>query len=183
MNMLNLKLFTLIAMFLYLLTSTAGAGSFRTVDDKEIMNMVEEGIHLIKDKGEKAFIDINKKHGRFNKDNLLLYVYDANVTMLAHPKLPGYRGRHLKGTADVSGKKFRDELVNKGLEGGGWTNYTYKDHGDHGLHFKKVYSKSLNHEGKDYIVAAETFVHEQTDKYLNEVKEHGHKNSHEADHH
>ena len=175
----SLKIFSIVSTILLLLTAIAVGGSFRDVDDKEIMNIVKEGVELIQSEGEEAFSVINKRESRFNKDNLLLSVYDSKVTLMAHPNLLIYIGKNFKGTHDVQGKKFRDEIVEKGLKGGGWTKYVYKDHKNHGLHFRKVYSNAVEHDGRKYIVAAETTVHEKTEEFLNEKKEHGHKDNHD----
>jgi signal transduction histidine kinase len=166
-----------------LLTAIATGGTFRHVDDEEIVSIVQEGIELLKHKGKEAFSDINKRNGRFNRDNLLLYVYDTDVTLMAHPKMVRHIGKNLKGSPDVEGKKYRDEIVEKGLKGGGWTMYTYQEHEGHGLHFRKVYSNIVEHNGIKYIVAAETMLHEKTEAFMAEQKEQGHKQDHEDEHH
>ncbi|UCH45230.1 MAG: cache domain-containing protein [Nitrospiraceae bacterium] len=183
MVILSLRMLMILSTTLIVLTTIANGGTYREVDDQEVKNLVQEGIDLIQDKGDLAFSIISKRNGRFNRDNLLLYVYDDEVTLCAHPTVKSRIGSNLKGTKDVEGNMFRDEIVEKGLRGGGWSTYVYKDHVGHGLHFKRVYSDSLDHNGKKYIVAAETLVHEKTDIFLSEQEKHSDKDISDDKHH
>jgi len=86
--------------------------------------------------------------------SLYVFVYDANINMIAHPNTD-LVGRNFKGRADVRGKKFRDEIVAQALsKGKGWTDYHYQKPGETGIFLKTTYcEKVVGSDGKIYIVA------------------------------
>jgi signal transduction histidine kinase len=108
---------------------------------------------LLAEKGDDALAVIGKKDGEFHKGELYAFIYDENVKMLAHPEKPELVGQSFKGKPDMKGKKFRDEIVEKALAGGGWTEYSYQKPGATGIHKKKVLSKLAKFKDKKYVVA------------------------------
>jgi polar amino acid transport system substrate-binding protein len=90
---------------------------------------------------------------------LYAFVYDAEVTMVAHPK-KDLVGRSFKGKPDVRGKKFRDELVDGAVKGGTtWVAYTYQKPGEAGVHPKSTFAKVVKgSDGTRYVVCAGMYL-------------------------
>lgn len=124
-----------------------------TITEKDVMDMLDKAVKLLKEKGDDALKVISTPDGDFQDGALYAFVYDENVTILAHPEKPALVGQNFKGKPDVKGKKFRDEIVAKALAGGGWTEYMYTMPDTLGIFKKKVYSKVAEKNGKKYIVA------------------------------
>ena len=90
---------------------------------------------------------------------LYAFVYDTNVTLVAHAANPLIIGTSFKGKPDVAGKNFRDEIVAGALEHGtGWEDYIYTKPDQSGLYFKTTYYKlTAGSDSKQYIVCAGRF--------------------------
>ncbi len=127
--------------------------SDETITEKDLMEMLEKAVKLLKEKGDEGLKEISVTKGEFHHGALYAFVYDENVNIIAHPEKPGLIGQNFKGKPDAKGRKFRDEIVAKALEGGGWTEYIYSKPDSTGLFVKKVYSKLAEKDGKKYIVA------------------------------
>jgi hypothetical protein len=85
--------------------------------------------------------------------SLYSFVYDTTATMIAHPTNASLVGVSLKGKADVTGKKFRDEIIASALEnGGGWVDYVYTKPDQGGLYQKTTYFKLCTGSKGDYFV-------------------------------
>lgn len=93
-----------------------------------------------------------------DKDNpeLYVYVYDTNITFVAHADNPTLNGFDFKGKADVTGKKFADETVAGAIKNGtGWVDYVWTNPAKSGLYHKTAYYKlTRGSDGKQYIVCA-----------------------------
>lgn len=87
---------------------------------------------------------------------LYVYVYDTNVTFIAHADNPTLNGFDFKGKTDASGKKFADETVKAALENGtGWEDYIWTNPAKSGLYYKTAYYKlTRGSDGNQYIVCA-----------------------------
>jgi signal transduction histidine kinase len=128
---------------------------FAQTTEKDVISLVKQGVAVIEKNGVAGIKAIGKKNGDFVKGTLYAFAYDTNVVMVAHPIKPHLVGRSYKGKPDVKGKKFRDEIVSKALNGGGWTTYVYQKPKTKGLFNKKAYSLlAVTKDGKKYIVAA-----------------------------
>jgi polar amino acid transport system substrate-binding protein len=92
---------------------------------------------------------------KFNPE-LYVYVYDTNVTFVAHADNPTLNGFNFKGKADVSGKKFADETVAGAIKNGtGWLDYIWTNPAKSGLYYKTAYYRlTRGSDGKQYIVCA-----------------------------
>ncbi len=97
------------------------------------------------------------EHPYKNRDNPTEYVfvYDANVTIVAHPKSK-LIGKSYRGIPDFKGKMFRDEIVEGALaDGTGWVNYVYQKPGAKGLKPKKTFFKLVKgSDGEKYVVCS-----------------------------
>ena len=85
------------------------------ISDEDVKSHVAKAVMLIKNKGDEALKEIGKKEGEFHQGELYVFVYDENVTMLAHPVKPTLVGKNFKGKPDIQGKAFRDEIVENAL--------------------------------------------------------------------
>jgi polar amino acid transport system substrate-binding protein len=87
---------------------------------------------------------------------LYVYVYDTNVTFVAHADNPMLNGFNFKGKADVTGKKFADETVAGAIKNGtGWMDYVWTNPAKSGLYYKTAYYKlTRGSNGNQYIVCA-----------------------------
>lgn len=138
--------------FLLLLVNVAHA------DSTAVMAMVDKAVALLSEQGDSGLSVIGETNGEFHQGSLYAFVYDTDVNMLAHPVKPTLVGKSYKGKPDVRGKKFRDEIVNQAINGGGWTEYVYQKPGEPGLYQKKVYSQLASHAGNQYVVACGMYV-------------------------
>jgi len=124
------------------------------VTENDVISLVNKAVELVNKDCDLALKKIGTKNGEFHHGSLYVFGYDEDVKMIVHPIKPYLVGRSYKGKPDVKGKKFRDEIVYKGLHGGGWTTYTYQKPGSKGLFRKKTYSKMAICNGKKIVLAA-----------------------------
>jgi len=122
--------------------------------EAEVKAIVEKAVNLVKQDCDQALKKIAEKNGEFHNGSLYVFGYDADVVMVVHPVKAHLVGRSYKGKPDVKGKKFRDEIVSKGLAGGGWTSYSYQKPKTKGIHAKKSYSSAVMCNDKKIILAA-----------------------------
>jgi signal transduction histidine kinase len=123
------------------------------ITESQVKGMVAKAVKALKDNGEAALKQIGTTDGDFHEGELFAYVYDANVVLVAHPVKPNLVGRKYKGKPDIVGVRFRDMIVANGLNGGGWTRYTYQSHTNPEIIKKQVWSEAVDVNGKKYIVA------------------------------
>ncbi|MBF0101709.1 MAG: cache domain-containing protein [Desulfobacterales bacterium] len=123
------------------------------ITEQDVTGLVEKAVTFLVEKGDEALALIGTPNGEFHKGELYAFVYDENITIIAHPYKPTLVGQNFKGKPDVKGNKFRDEIVAKALNGGGWTEYFYSKPDSAGIFKKRVFSKLAEKNGKKYIVA------------------------------
>jgi polar amino acid transport system substrate-binding protein len=90
---------------------------------------------------------------------LYVFVYDTNVTMVAHAANIRLVGENYRGKTDVSGKRFRDEIVAGALANGtGWVDYIYINPAETGLYYKKTYYQLVRgSDAREYVVCSGTY--------------------------
>jgi polar amino acid transport system substrate-binding protein len=131
--------------------------SKKNVSDEKIIRLVNLTSSSIENDALGTFKRISAgEHPFKDKDNPALYVfvYDTDVNMVAHADNPKLVWMNFMGKMDVSGKKFRDEIVAGAIRNGtGWVDYVYTSPAEGGLYYKTTYYK-LTHgsDGKMYIV-------------------------------
>ncbi|MBN1455801.1 MAG: transporter substrate-binding domain-containing protein [Methanomicrobia archaeon] len=106
-------------------------------------------------------------HGTFHEINLgedpyknrthqelYIFVYDTNVTMVADADNIKLVGVTCSGKTDVTGKPFRDEIVAGALQNGsGWVEYLYINPVETGLYLKKTYYQLIRgSDGQQYVI-------------------------------
>ncbi len=105
--------------------------------------------------GTLARIDAGE-HPYMDEENpdLYVFVYDAEVNLVADAGSPGLSGHSMKGKADVSGKLFRDDLVSGALaNGAGWIDYIWTNPAEGGLFYKTTYYRLVTgSDGAKYVV-------------------------------
>jgi signal transduction histidine kinase len=137
------------------------AASTETVTEKEVMDLVNAAVQLIKTEGMAAIDKIGDPSGKFYipSKSLYIFVYDQDCVIKAHPFKPTLVGRSYKGKPDVRGKKFRDEIVQKAMtDGSGWTVYSYVQPNTPGIFQKKVFGKHVVVGKNNFIVCCGMYI-------------------------
>lgn len=88
--------------------------------------------------------------------SLYSFVYDIDLTVVAHATNASIIGVNFKGKTDAAGKAFRDEILAGALESGtGWVDYIYTKPDKSGLYQKTTYYKLITaSNSKQYIVCS-----------------------------
>ena len=91
-------------------------------------------------------------------DNSTLYsfVYDIDLTVVAHATNEEIIGINFKGKPDAAGKLYRDEILAGALENqSGWVDYIYTKPDNSGLYRKSSYYKLVTgSNGQQYIACS-----------------------------
>ncbi|MCX6677801.1 MAG: transporter substrate-binding domain-containing protein [Methanothrix sp.] len=129
------------------------------VSDEQIIRLVNLTSSSIESDAAGTFKRISAgEHPFKDKDNPALYVfvYDTDVNIVAHADNPRLVGMNFMGKVDVSGKKFRDEIVAGAIRyRTGWVDYIYTNPAEGGLYYKTTYYKlTRGSDGKLYVVCA-----------------------------
>lgn len=90
---------------------------------------------------------------------LYVFVYDMDLTMVAHADNILLVGNNFKGKTDVTGKPFRDEIKAGALTNGtGWVDYVYVHPVRPNLYYKTTYYRlTQGSDGRSYIVCSGNF--------------------------
>jgi polar amino acid transport system substrate-binding protein len=96
--------------------------------------------------------------------DLYVFVYDTNVTMVAHADNPTLVGQNYHNKTDVTGDPFRDRIVSGALKNTtGWVDYVYTNPTDFNLFTKTTYYRLVRgSDNQDYVVCAGTFKENST---------------------
>lgn len=89
---------------------------------------VEAAIAFYKEHGKEVALEtFSKRDGGFVNEDLYIFVYDPQGTIIAHGGDPALVGEDYTDVQDVDGKHFAREFIKIGPEGGWvdykWTNY------------------------------------------------------------
>jgi len=127
--------------------------------DEAIMQLVNLTATAIEADVAGAFAAINAgEHPYKNRaqQELYVFVYDTNVTMVADADNIKLVGVNFRGKTDVTGKPFRDEIVAGALRNGsGWVEYLYINPVETGLYLKKTYYQLVRgSDGQQYVVCS-----------------------------
>ncbi len=87
---------------------------------------------------------------------LYAFVYDTNLTVVAHPNNPLLVGVNFRGKTDVTGNHYRDEILDGALKNGtGRVDYVYEQPGQMNLYRKTTYYRLVRgSDGTSYIVCS-----------------------------
>ncbi len=130
-----------------------------TIQPDQVTHLVSYTAARLTENATDTITRIN--HGEdpyWDKANPALYVYifDRNVTLVAEADTISSVGSNLKGTTDVTGNPFRDQMVQRALEKhAGWIDYIHENPAEQGIFKKSAYFQLANgSDGNDYIVGA-----------------------------
>ncbi len=118
---------------------------FSAPDDAK--NMVDKAISFYRAHGKARFLEeINNPNGLFRQGDLYAFVYDRNMTMLAHPVKPGLVGENLLNKKDwPGGKYFRREIRDVVLtHNQGWVDYEYDNPANGQKEPKTTYAEAVD---------------------------------------
>jgi polar amino acid transport system substrate-binding protein len=132
------------------------------IGDEEVIRLVNLTAAAIASDAPGTFQKISAgEHPYKDETNQALYVfaYDTNVTVVAHAVNIRLVGENYRGKTDVSGKRFRDEIVAGALANGtGWVDYIYINPAETGLYYKKTYYQLVRgSDAREYVVCSGTY--------------------------
>ena len=142
---------------LLLLTLTANFAAAQTAD--EVTALVQQTKADIENNALQTLARVNRaEHPYKDKDNpaLYIFVFDTDLTVVAHAIKTKVIGKNVKGKPDIKGKKFRDEMLEKALkDGSGWVDYYFKNPKTGQEEHKNSYFElAKGSDGKNYIVGS-----------------------------
>jgi polar amino acid transport system substrate-binding protein len=137
-----------------------GVGYTRqTFTDNAVMELVNSSAAAIEKNATDTFRRINAGEAPYKdpKDPALYaFVYDLNLTVVAHADNSLSVGMSSKGKTDVTGKPFHDEIYAGALRNGtGWVDYVYMHPVQTNLYYKTTYYRLIRgSDGKSYIACS-----------------------------
>jgi len=140
-----------------------GVGCARpSFTDEEVITLVNTTAAAIEANAPDTFRRISAGEPPYRDPKnpaLYAFVYDTNVTMVAHADNIRLVGVSYRGKTDVSAKPFRDEIVAGALANGtGWEEYIYINPVETGLYYKITYYRlTRGSDGNLYIVCSGNF--------------------------
>ena len=131
----------------------------QNVTDEQVVQLVDRAASDIENDAPGTLKKISAEEPPYkdkNNPELYVFVFDTNVTFVAHADNPTLNGFNFKGKADVTGKRFADETVAGAIKNGtGWMDYVWTNPAKSGLYYKTSYYKlTKGSDGKQYIVCA-----------------------------
>jgi len=156
------KLLSSYLLLFFLLGSASSALCDPEITEKEVLNLIDFTAKAIEKDALHTFKQINNGTHPFKdkaRPTLYVFVYDTNVTGIAHFHNP-LVGLNFKGKGDVFGKKFHDEIVTGGLtKGSGHVVYTFAMPGKKGRRYKKTFYKLVTGSNKkQYVVCCGIYL-------------------------
>jgi PAS domain S-box-containing protein len=122
----------------------------------EARAMVRKAADYYRENGrERLLSEINKPEGEFHKGDLYAFVYDGDMTMLAHPVHAELVGRNKLNQKDwAGGKYFRQEIKEIAhTKGSGWVDYEYENPANKQRDAKTTYFERVD----DLIICAGSY--------------------------
>ncbi|WP_229388148.1 cache domain-containing protein [Methanosarcina sp. DH2] len=131
----------------------------QTFTDDAVVELVNTTAAAIENNTSDTFRRINAGEApyRDHEDpSLYVFVYDVNLTIVAHADNIQVVGKNFKGKTDVTGKPFRDEILEGALKNGtGWVDYIYMHPVQTNLYYKTTYYRlTQGSDGNSYIVCS-----------------------------
>ncbi len=127
------------------------------LSDEVVIQLVNLTATAIETDVQGTFLEINLGEDPYKNrthQELYVFVYDTNVTMVADADNIKLVGVNCRGKTDVTGKPFRDEIVADALQNGsGWVEYLYINPVETGLYRKKTYYQlARGSDGQQYVI-------------------------------
>lgn len=144
---------------------TASFSAFCAQTNEEVIALVQQTKQAIEKNALQTLARVNRaEHPYKNKDNpsLYIFVFDTDLTVVAHAIKTKVIGKNVKGKPDVKGKKFRDEmLVKVKQDGSGWVDYYFLNPKSRKTEHKTAYVElAKGSDGKEYIVGSGKYYSE-----------------------
>ena len=126
---------------------------------EEVVALVKQTKTAIESNALQTFARVNRaEHPYKNKDNpaLYIFVFDTDLTVVAHAIKTKVIGKNVKGKPDIKGKKFRDEMLKIAKkDGSGWVDYYFLNPKTKKEAHKTAYFElAKGSDGKEYIVGS-----------------------------
>lgn len=142
---------------LMMLVMSMGAASAQT--SEEVTALVKSTRAAIEKNALQTFARINRAEHPYKNENnpaLYVFVFDTNLTVVAHAIKTAVIGKNVKGKPDIKGKKFRDEMLAKAIkDGNGWVDYYFMNPKTKKVAHKTAYFELADgNDGKQYIVGS-----------------------------
>jgi polar amino acid transport system substrate-binding protein len=137
-----------------------GVGCIRqTFTDDAVTGLVNTTAAAIEKNASDTFRRINAGEAPYRDSEdpgLYAFVYDTNMTIVAHADNIQLVGMNLTGKTDVTGKPFHEEILEGALKNGtGWVDYVYMHPVQTNLYYKTTYYRlTQGSDGKSYIVCS-----------------------------
>ena len=124
---------------------------------EEVTALVELTAKAMEKNALQTLARINRaEHPYMDKDNAALYifVFDPDLTLVAHAVKTKLIGLNMRGKPDVKGKKFRDEFLTVTRQSGsGWVDYYFDNPKSKKVEHKTSFVKLVKgSDGKEYII-------------------------------
>ena len=111
--------------------------------DDLVVELVNTTAAAIENNAADTFRRINAGEAPYRNQedpSLYVFVYDMNLTMVAHADNIQVVGENFRGKTDVTGKPFRDDILEGALNNGtGWVDYVYMHPVQANLYYKTTY--------------------------------------------
>lgn len=140
-----------------------GAASAQTAD--EVTALVKQTRAAIENNALQTLARINRAEHPYKNENnpsLYIFVFDTDLTVVAHAIKTAVIGKNVKGKPDSKGKMFRDEmLVKVKQDGSGWVDYYFLNPKTKTEAHKIAYVElARGSDGKEYIVGSGKYYDE-----------------------
>lgn len=138
---------------------SASISTYAAQTNEEVIALVKQTKAAIGKNALQTLARINRaEHPYKNKDNssLYIFVFDTDLTVVAHAIKTKVIGKNVKGKPDIKGKKFRDEMLVKARkDGNGWVDYFFLNPKSKKTEHKTAYIElAKGSDGKEYIVGS-----------------------------
>jgi len=154
-QLLTITKFLLLALFVANL-SLAQTVIYENDETLRLVDLVNEAVHLVENKGEVAFEEFARKNSRWNQGENYIFVIDMEGMIITHPdkKLSGKNQLELK---DINGKPFIRWFIYEvtGKSDNGWSHYLWVKPGQMFPAWKTTYVKlAIAPSGKKYVIGS-----------------------------
>lgn len=130
--------------------------------DDKVIALVETTARAVEKNAPDTFLRINAGEPPYRdikNPALYAFVYDMNLTVVAHADNIRLVGNNFRGKTDVAGRPFRDEILAGAKKNGtGWVEYVYQNPVQTNLFYKTTYYRlTKGSDGNYYIVCSGNF--------------------------
>ena len=143
-HILNVMVFAVIASQCAWSQDPPGASG----EASRIEALVNKAAALVESKGKAAFTQFRQRGTEWWSDDVYVFAYSPDGTVILNPASPGREGRSYHGEKDKKGKAFHDELLKTAqTKGSGWVDYWLPKPGETEPSQKWSYVRAVNVDG------------------------------------